>query len=86
MDFDKNSSMLKTLGHPVRLKIIAGLLQGHECNVNQIVETLSLPQSTVSQHLSILRNAGIIAFHKDGVRTCYHVINDDVKKIIEILH
>ncbi|HPJ71838.1 MAG TPA: metalloregulator ArsR/SmtB family transcription factor, partial [bacterium] len=46
--------LLKALGHPVRLKIVDGLMS-HSCNVGEIVDGLGLPQSTVSQHLAVLR-------------------------------
>ena len=85
IDFEKDSDLLKALGHPVRLKIVIGLMTGDECNVNTIVENLKLPQSTVSQHLSILKNKGIITFRKEGVRTCYHVSNDLVREIVKLL-
>ncbi len=86
MDYIFESAVLKALGHPVRLKIVDGLLSGKECNVNTMVKNLKLPQSTVSQHLGILKNSGIISYKKDGVSTCYRVVNDNVKKIIAILN
>jgi len=83
MDYQKKSEMLKALGHPVRLKMVEGLLQ-HECNVTKIVQNLKLPQSTISQHLGILKNAGILVPQKQGVKTCYRVIEKDIEKIIKI--
>ncbi|MFW5808145.1 MAG: ArsR/SmtB family transcription factor [Spirochaetota bacterium] len=84
IDFLYYSELLKALGHPVRLKIVVGILcEG--CNVNGIVERLQIPQSTVSQHLAVLRNKGIITAHKDGVNTCYKVENDFVLRTIELL-
>jgi len=85
IDFDKDSEILKAIGHPVRLKMICGLLTEYDCNVNKMVEKLKLPQSTVSQHLAILRNRDIIAPRKDGVKTCYEVIDKRVMDIIKIL-
>ncbi|MBN1500978.1 MAG: winged helix-turn-helix transcriptional regulator [Spirochaetes bacterium] len=82
--YETESSIFKALGHPVRLKIIEGLLCDN-CCVNKIVEKLNLPQSTVSQHLGILKNAGIIAPHKDGVVTCYKVENAKVMKIMSLM-
>lgn len=76
--------MFKALGHPVRLKMVAGLI-GNECHVNKIVRMLQLPQSTISQHLTVLKNAGILTPHKNGVQTCYRVENETVKKIIALL-
>lgn len=84
-NFEKDSEILKALGHPVRLKMIFGLIKDEECNVNKIVEELNVPQSTVSQHLGLLKNKGIVATRKEGVKTCYKVVNKKVLDIIEIL-
>ena len=85
IDYERQSELLKALGHPVRLKIVVGLMNGYECNVSDIVHNLNLPQSTVSQHLGILKSRGIIAFRKEGVKTCYRVVNDHVRAIINEL-
>ena len=84
MNYSKESDFLKALGHPVRLKMVEGLAR-NKCNVNQIVKKLRLPQSTVSQHLSILRMHGIIVPEKEGVKTCYRVVSDKARKIVSIL-
>ena len=85
MNFEKDSEILKALGHPIRLRMLCGLLLNNDCNVNKIVDELQLPQSTVSQHLGILRNKGIIKPVKDGVRTCYQVIDKRVIDVIKLL-
>ncbi|MDP8257862.1 MAG: metalloregulator ArsR/SmtB family transcription factor [Candidatus Aadella gelida] len=84
MDYQKISENLKAIAHPVRLRIVQGLMV-NECNVGSIVKKLDLPQSTVSQHLSILRNKGIIIPRKEGVKTCYIVVDQKVRDIINIL-
>lgn len=84
MGCKKNSELLKALGHPVRLKMVEGLMS-NKCNVNEIVKKLNIPQSTVSQHLGILRTLGIIIPQKNGVKTCYRVVNQKAKEIIKIL-
>jgi ArsR family transcriptional regulator, arsenate/arsenite/antimonite-responsive transcriptional repressor len=84
-DYEKDSEMLKALGHPARLKMVQGLLQGDECNVGKIVRRLKIPQSTASQHLKVLKNTGVIAFRKEGVQVCYRVVNERARKIIDIL-
>jgi len=85
MDYHKKSEVLKALGHPVRLKITDWLMNCDGCHVNKMVSQLDLPQSTVSQHLGILKNKGIISCKKIGVQTCYKVTDMQVKKIVEIL-
>ena len=83
-DFSDEAEVLKVLGHPIRLKIVAGLCT-QECNVKHIWECLGLPQATVSQHLALLKNKGIIMGKREGVEVHYSVINPLAKKIIEIL-
>ena len=82
--FIDESEILKVLGHPVRLKIVAGLCS-QECNVKHIWECLGLPQATVSQHLSLLKNKGIIVGKREGVEMHYSVVHPMAKKIIKIL-
>ena len=83
-NFIDEAEILKVLGHPIRLKIVAGLCS-QECNVKHIWECLGLPQATVSQHLALLKNKGVIEGKREGVEVHYSVINPMVKKIIGIL-
>ncbi len=71
-DYSHQADILKLLGHPVRLKIVCGLLSG-ECNVNKLWTCLGLPQATISQHLSILRNKGIVKARRSGRMVSYSV-------------
>ena len=82
--FDNEAEIFKVLGHPIRLKIVAGLC-AQECNVKHIWECLGLPQATVSQHLALMKNKGIIEGKRDGVEVHYSVVHPLAKKIIEIL-
>jgi ArsR family transcriptional regulator len=82
--FNTEAEVLKVLGHPIRLKIVAGLCT-RECNVKHIWECLGLPQATVSQHLALLKNKGIIDGKREGVEVHYSVINELAKKIIDSL-
>lgn len=63
--------LAKALGHPARVKILRFLLEREECVVGAIVGELPLAQSTVSQHLKVLREAGLIRGEVDGPRICY---------------
>ena len=80
----QEAEILKVLGHPVRLMIVAGLCT-NECNVKKIWECLGLPQATVSQHLALLKNKGIIVGKRGGAEVFYSVVNPLAKKIVEIL-
>ncbi|KAA0895284.1 MULTISPECIES: ArsR/SmtB family transcription factor [Oryzomonas] len=82
--FAAEAEVLKVLGHPIRLKIVAGLCT-QECNVKHIWECLNLPQATVSQHLALLKHKGIIEGKREGVEVHYSVIHPLAKKIIAAL-
>ncbi len=60
----------KALGHPARLRIVK-LLSATECICGSLVDQLPLSQSTVSQHLKVLRDAGLIRGEIEGPKTCY---------------
>ncbi|TLM62989.1 MAG: winged helix-turn-helix transcriptional regulator [Deltaproteobacteria bacterium] len=83
-DFSREAEILKVLGHPIRLKIVAGLMS-QSCNVKKIWECLNLPQATVSQHLALLKNKGIIDGRRDGVEVYYQVVSDQAREIVTAL-
>ncbi len=78
------AELLKTLGHPVRLKIIEVLINNKSC-VKNIWAALGLPQATVSQHLVSLKNKGIVRSKRDGVMMCYELSDKRIEKIFEYL-
>lgn len=83
-DYEHISETLKVIGHPIRLKMLRGILKD-ECNVAQIQKKLGLPQSTISQHLSILRNRGILEVRREGTKRCHKVVNKTVIKILKMI-
>ncbi len=80
----KIADILKALAHPTRVKILKYLSDGEKC-VKDIWQELNIPQPTVSQHINIIKNAGIISFRKDGVKTCYKIELPVVIKILKLL-
>ena len=79
---ETQAEKLKSISHPIRLSIVKGLIQDGYCNVNGIKEKLDLPQSTVSQHLQVLRNAGIVKGEKDGTIVNYRIIDEKIEQLI----
>lgn len=65
------ATLSKALGHPARVKIIRTLIRRNACVCGDIVDELPLAQSTVSQHLKVLKDAGLIRGDVDGPRVCY---------------
>jgi DNA-binding transcriptional ArsR family regulator len=78
------AELLKALGHPIRFCIVEGLLGGEQ-NVATMVECTRVPQPTVSQHLNILKSAGIIAGERIGNQMHYTVCNEEVRKIVRAM-
>jgi DNA-binding transcriptional ArsR family regulator len=65
------AALAKALGHPARVKILRFLLSRDACMCGEINEVVPLAQSTVSQHLKVLKEAGLIVGEIDGPRVCY---------------
>lgn len=65
------ATFARALGHPIRVKIVRLLIQKNACVCGDIVDELPLAQSTVSQHLKVLKEAGLIQGRIEGPRVCY---------------
>lgn len=63
--------LAKALGHPVRVQIVRLLARRQQCCCGEIVGELPLAQSTVSQHLKVLKEAGLVHGEIEGPRVCY---------------
>ena len=75
----------KALGHPARVAIVRLLLARGECVCGGIVDRLPLAQATVSQHLKVLKEAGLIEGEIDGPRVCYCANPEAVKRLSELI-
>ncbi|NTW72686.1 MAG: winged helix-turn-helix transcriptional regulator [Eubacteriaceae bacterium] len=84
-DLEKKAEILKAIGHPVRLCIVKNLLNSGDHNVSEMQECLCIPQSTVSQHVSKLKAAGIIEGKRKKNEILYAVVDEDVRKILKSL-
>lgn len=82
--WDPPAALLKALGHPVRLQIVAGLACGG-CNVGRIWNCLNLPQPTVSQHLKVLRQEGILEAERHGKEIVYRLRDPRVPDLLAAL-
>lgn len=65
------AALAKAMGHPARVQIVRLLVRRSSCVCGDIVDELPLAQSTVSQHLKVLKEAGLIRGEVDGPRVCY---------------
>ena len=83
-DFE-TSRLAKALAHPARVAILRMLIERGDCICGQIVGVLPLAQATVSQHLKVLKEAGLIQGEVDGPRVCYGVNPKAVKRFKELI-
>lgn len=75
-----SSELMRALAHPLRLKILEFIDGQGKINVNKIYKSLSIEQSITSQHLRILRMAGVVDCSRDGKFMHYNINYDIVEK------
>ncbi len=83
---NKIAKYTKALGHPARVAILQLLLKKQNCICGDIVNELPLSQSTVSQHLKELKEAGLIKGDIDGVKICYCIDEKEWKNAQQLLN
>ena len=79
------AQLAKALGHPARVAILRLLLRRDSCVCGEIVDEIPLAQSTVSQHLRQLKDAGLIRGELDPPRVCYCVDPDAVRRLQDLV-
>ena len=79
------SDFARTLAHPARIAILRKLAETPDCIVGDLVNELPLAQSTVSQHLKALKEAGVIQGTIEGTRVCYCVNPDALEAAVTYL-
>jgi ArsR family transcriptional regulator len=82
-DQKRLARMLKALGNPIRFQIVEFLAENQMCITNDIVRQMPLAQSTVSQHLKVLREAGLIRGEIEGPSTCYCLDGENIQWLKE---
>ena len=70
--FEKQSKIVKAMAHPLRIAVVDFLKNGPQC-VCDIAEHLGSERSNVSRHLSVLVNAGLLEYHKEGLKVIYRL-------------
>ena len=73
------------LAHPARVRIVRLLLNRTSCMCGEIVEEMPLAQSTVSQHLKILKETGLVQGEIDGPRVCYCINKQALAKLKSLI-
>ena len=78
----ERAEMLKAIAHPVRLQILRNLCVKKE-NVTSLYTSINLPQSTISRHLAVLKNAGVVKSTRQGLEMEYCIDCEEMEKFIK---
>lgn len=80
-NLEKQAAVFKALGHPSRLLMVRALAEGERC-VCELQSLVGSDMSTVSKHLSVLKNAGVVRADKRGNSIYYELVNPCLKDIL----
>ena len=81
---ERAAAVLKTVAHPVRLRIVE-LLESGEKSVTELKELLGVTQPLTSQHLTQMRVRGVLGSRREGAQVYYSIANQDVVKVIHCI-
>ncbi len=84
VDYEESARILKALAHPTRLRLIQIIRDADPC-VKKMEDVLGVAQPNISQHLSLLRNLGIVESHREGNQVCYRIKNPIVLQLLNVL-
>ncbi|QSG06830.1 ArsR/SmtB family transcription factor [Halapricum desulfuricans] len=83
--YDRQADLCQVFSNPKRLKLLELLKDGGEHTVSQLQETTDLPQSTVSRHLQLMRDRGVVHKRDDGVHSHYALSDDRIATGMELM-
>lgn len=79
-----HAEICKTFANPIRLEILSILRDGRR-SVNEIAAVTGVRQATVSQHLTVLRQRGVVSKTRDGINVYYEVANPKITKACDLM-
>ncbi|HLB04010.1 MAG TPA: metalloregulator ArsR/SmtB family transcription factor [Gaiellaceae bacterium] len=79
------AAFAKALGHPARVRILRVLLARETCFCGELVQLLPLAQATVSEHLRVLKDAGLVRGEIEGPRVCYCVDREQLSRLLALV-
>lgn len=82
--YQLHAELCKTLSNPIRLEIL-NLLRDGEKSVGELVAFTGVRQATISQHLAVLRQRGVVATRRERVNTLYGIVNPKIIKACDII-
>ena len=85
LDEEALAGLCKALAHPARVKLLNYLADYGECYFGKLTDILPLAPSTISQHVTVLKDAGLILGSEDNTRTCYCVNVERLEELKELI-
>ena len=82
--FQMHAEICKTLSNPIRLEILSRLRDGKK-SVNEIASLTGVRQATVSQHLAVLRQRGVVSTRREGINVYYDVANPKITMACDLM-
>lgn len=83
-NIDCTADVLKAIAHPTRLKLLCAL-NSRELSVQTLVEETGTTQSNISQHLSVLKERGIVTSRRDTTRVYYRIRDKELLQLITLM-
>jgi ArsR family transcriptional regulator len=82
--FQLHAEICKTLSNPIRLEILS-LLRDQKKSVNEIAALTGVRQATISQHLAVLRQRGVVSTRREGINVYYDVANPKITRACDLM-
>ncbi len=82
--YELQAELCRAMSHPLRVQVVHHLREGPR-RVGDLVEATGHDQGTVSRHLGILRNSGILANRREGKDIYYHIVNPKITEVCDLM-
>lgn len=84
--YEKQAELCKVFSNANRLMILEILKDGEEYTVSSIEEIVDIPQPTISQHLKVMRDQGVVERRKEGVRSFYSITDERISDGMDVMN
>ena len=81
---EREARLCRALAHPVRLAIVQQLSTGEHC-VCELLPEHNIEQSSLSKHLAVLRQAGVVTCYREGLRVIYSLTSNQLPELVELI-
>lgn len=84
-ELETYAQKLKAVGHPIRLKLLCMIARGQDACVSDLWRCLNQPQPVISQHLSILKDYGVVGAEVQKTRRVYSIVDPFIKELVQTI-